>query len=706
MSQSRASEQEEAAQRLASQAKSALSALTTQTTRALGDARRDGSATLAAEHTAKVDAAVEKTSLTDYAIGKYDKHYIHEKLALELSPEDLVVSSEPPKYKKLTEVLETLDVLLEEKGIFGELRDLVARKKEELLEVEATFRDSQVNIDEMDHAGFHSASETLKRIVSTSVESIVEKMNLETDAIVVKYRALLEEQARAFESEAVIVDSASPARMRPARSEEDTDPWQMPAESLEINYTSAVLQQYVETEAQLRVTELYEQEWTQERRRDIGQLLPRAERVASEQDVDQCEETSAMLAKLAEISDSKIAKVRETMRDSDEEANTILTELSESIRAIRAAGEEFQAKKREQRERSERDMERLKHFVEAEKVNDTHVRATYDDKQKRGAEWLRDNDALIADRVEKVLKLHEEIVELAASRKVVAEELLDNVQDEERRRSELAEVLSQCDAYEEMLHVSMRNFLLPEGYSGVLAEFADECKTLAQKRFDGHTTTLTGLLNEAAAEAVVTRSTAFVEPRLRVFRYKKRVDDLMAKAALARSMRDFCASTLDPYLPQHEHTEQQLLDVASKIESQIQPLQQRSEEHRAKYEALEPVLEQCGTAKAFADIDALFMQVLDEDEAYVVRASRPPLVTLPLGRRATAAPSEGAATPPPAVADPNTAAAESPAAVTPSPEDAEAVGDGLPHLVRPSSYYPIYMIERASKAHNAVKQFA
>jgi hypothetical protein len=495
--------------------------------------------------------------------------------------------------------------------------------------------------------------------------------------------------------------------MRPARPEEDSDPWQMPPESLEINYSSAVLQQYIEAEAQLRVAEIYEMEWTQERRRDIAQLLPRAERVAAEQDVDVAEKAAELLSRLADVSDEKVSKVRTTMRDSDDEAKSILGDLTESIRAIQAAGEEFQAKKREQRQRSERDIARLQKFVKAEKTNDVHARAGYEDKQTRGSEWLKENDAQIADRVAQVLKLHEEIVSLAQSRQVVADELLENVMEEQRRRSELAEVLKQCNAYEETLNLSMRNFLLPEGYSGVLADFAQECHALAQTRFDSHSTTLTALLNAAAAEANVTRSTAFVEPRLRVFRYKKRVDDLMQKAALARSMRDFCASTLDPYLPQHENTEQQLLDIASKIDAQIPPLQQRSDEHRDKYEALVPVLEQCQTQRAFADLDALFLEILDSDEEYVVRASRPPLVSLPLARQSITAveesPAAAQATEP---AQEGVAAKPAPLTTALEGDADEAVTGGVPHLVRPTSFHPIYLVERASKAHSAIKQFA
>jgi hypothetical protein len=665
----RAERQEEYAAKLVSDAADVVRALIATAARALDAGENSGCDILAADHTAKVNTALQEADLSEHATDKYDAKYVHQTLKLELAPTDLVSTGEAPKYEELKVVLKALDALLEERGIYGPYRDLIERKKAELLEVERSFLGSQVDIDEMDHEGFHKAVDALKRVVLMSCESVVEKLSQDADVLVARYQEIVHEELAAYEREAAVVESASPARMRPVRKEDDEDPWQAPPAPLGMQYESEALQRYIDSERHARVADIYEKEWTLERRRDVSRLVGRAEHVSLELDEHLYAKAVDVLARLADISDAKVAKVQETLSASDSVAAEILRELRASVELIQQAGAAYQARKREQRLASERDLGRLAAYVDGSQRDDVNYRAAYENKQANTREWLKSNEEIIADRVAKIVALQKEVAQLASTRQAVADDLLEAALEERRRQSRHREINAQCQRYEAMLRVSMRNFLLPDNYSNVLGDFAVNCEALANDRFASENAALDRMLKEAAAEAHVTRSSAFAAPRLMVFRYKQRVDDILAKAAMARDMRDFCTQTKDPNLQQHAATETELDALALALEKHIPPLQRASDENREKYQRLVPLLDRCAVPRTHRDLDSLFFALLDEDEAYVARASRPPLVDL----------------------------------VLPGGSAGAAV---MPHLVVPPVHHATHMVDRAVKAHGAVRQFA
>lgn len=660
-------DQQEQNKKLANDVQSALSGLTINAQRSFGDAKRDPSGRLAEQHLSAVSKALGSINWSEYGKGKFDIQYIQKHLDMELTLDDLVGNTEPPRYDRLLDVLDAMNELLATEGITGQYRDAIVRAQQQMDLAKEKFQNSQVNVDEMDHAPFYRTVGVLKQLVLTSVESIVERMDQQSASLIQKYNDLVREHLAAFEREAVLVKSSTPARLRPSRPEDDEDPWQVPREKQKLSFESAALQRYVENEERARVANEYEEEWYQGRRNHIATVLPRAKRVIFEIDEHFYPQTREILQQLVSNSEDRLRSVEESTMHTEETARNTIGGLHQHYAEMVEAGDHFQEKKREKRGRSERDVERLTRFIEEEKKADILARETFLHRRDNAVDWLGQNEAIIKDLLQKVIDLQEEIVKVAGSRKAVSDELIELVDAEEKRKSEFAVKMETCVKYKEMLDNSMQNFLLPEGYSNALAQFAHECEQMAKDRFEGFASILQDLKVKAVQENHKMLSTACLCSLPIQLRKEKKAADLKAKADVARDQRDFCISTKDPYSEHHENTEQQILEMLREMESQIPPLGEDTANARLRYNARYggakgyELMAECNVQKPWEDIDDLILDNITRNAEYIIKGPRAPIVNLDF--------------------------------------------DSNDRLVVPPEFYDPILVERAARAQNIQRQF-
>ena len=612
----------------------ARATVTLNATRSLGDIKRDRCAELVGDHRAAVQSALDKLSWSEWATGSYALSDLHVLLGLEIALADLTQEGQKPRYDELVKVIETLEGLLGDKGIFGPYRRVIEDTLTELNATRERFRSSHVNVDDMDHTALTTLIDVLKKCVLSSVESLVERVDVDQREAEEAHRKIIDEYLEEFRRESMIVESATPARLRASKPVEDLDPWQEGESSTgghKGGIDSPVLKRYLEREKESQVVQEYDEEWYETHRREVSTLKPRAERVAYESGEPYFARCADSVQRIRGMCDERLRLIEARELDNKADADAIVGGIRKERNALMNAGEAFQAKKKAQREASERDLAKVQDFRQQQLHGSEELTLQYEAAKTEAIQWLQANEADVAEHMRQIVALQERVVQLVQARRAVAEAAVAALEAEEKRLSRQRTFVALCDTYESMLRVSMEDFLLPQGYSNVLVSFAGKCEELSRDGFDMQAASLARLRETALARLEASAISQDGLHRPLVARKRLKVSDLTQKSTVSRLQREFCRDTKDPYQGRHENTEKEILEMSRRIEAEIEPLEVHANLGRlAMLSALDRMRHDGFEAIATTDaVDGHWTrQLQDEHARFIQRGSRVPIVSL------------------------------------------------------------------------------
>jgi hypothetical protein len=598
--------------------------------RGLVDAQGCSAVTDSHHHTEAVEAAAARTTHAGEYNGKYTMHGLRDRLSLTLPVSQLVAGDRQPKFRKMVQALDDLRRLGATPNIAADFASIIDACVARVEQQETLFHRSHVDVDALDHDDFLATVAALSQCVADAVETSWDQFADHERRVVTEYEKNAAELLRRYDAEALLVSAASPTRLRASRPADDLEPWQEAsgAARAERTYETRVIQRIEENYRNDAVSAEYDEEWYRARRGDVATLLPRAERVGVSLDDRLYDRAYELLTKLCRITNERYVDVADRVEKRGIASARTMEELSSRRQGIEAAGVAFQEGLQEHRIASEGDMVKLTNLVGASKAADAEAAIAYEKGAQQSMEYLTQTDAQVVGVQQQICALQQQLVQLTDDRRLVGKDVVDAADREAHRAADHAALIASCDHYLELLERSRQSYLLPAGYSAVLADFAGDCRDLVAARFRDNAATLDVLHRQAVDRYANVQATAYIAPVLMKHRLTKKVDDLQQKVELSKKQREFCTNTLDPNRDSHLEAEEKITAMVAALQLRVPKLEADAQRHRAAFAEVLPWMDKFELPVPFRDIEALARENVEACETLIVRASRPPIVNL------------------------------------------------------------------------------
>lgn len=584
---------------------------------------------------AALHETLQRLDWTQCAAGTVDLDEMHAILATELPPSQLLRADIPPRYDELRKVVAALDeTVASHRSNVGDFHAAFGETKRRLEELEAAFVGTQVDVDEMPHQPFHDALATFRKCIEVSVEQICTELDIRVAEKATRYNAIIQEQLRRYADEAELVAKTAACRLRAARPEDDEDPWEVPRERKQLHFASPQLQEWFEREQSEKVADDYEEEWYASRRKDVDSVIPRAKRVVRETDEDQFVECATLLTDMLQLAESKINVVNAAAADTTQQSNELLGDLRAKIELVVQAGEEFQRLRREQRERSERDLARVQKYVADKSAEDATLTANFDEAQRSDRATFDDLGLAMDELRLEILERQMKLLEYAETRRTVSSQLVQRLEDQQRRRSRFEAEMETCAKYESLLNRSMANFNLPKGYNAVLADCLQRAHEISKTVFDRQHSLLGAFLNQSVSSFADVSSTLYHHLYQQMHRKVAKFRDLDEKATISRKQREFCLNTRDPLATLHETREAEIRQMSDEVKTQVAEIEARAADALKRFDSIQPLCAQLQLRVpivAVVDLPTRAANTAATHGRFITRAPRPPLTNLDFG---------------------------------------------------------------------------